>query len=1298
MADTGVTLNRTSYNTKQEVQSYRIGVLNKNVDIRNQILQKNIGKYAMFTDVMFPAIGEAYEFIKVNNGQQILGPDGILGYSMEGDLGQFLTNNYKRNINNIDIFSIINPDPVMLYRWKGKYDDYLKYVSSVYGHEVWNYDVLNNILASGDIKHALFEARVGVVRNVTPVQSMAGSVVTNINNFSGLDTSLGLMSNQLYARTLIQAANFNTIRNTQHITPNVYDDVGMNLNTVTKLNDLFNIKEEDFDENGEPKLLDVGRLSYVPGENNTFLGTRPYYPNPSTGLWGYVGTDYPIGLDSLSGRSREAYNRNNNNKIGQIYENNISRYGFEKLTYSSTQPYIKINDNGEIVNIGTDHTNVIGGTAEASTFNNNVYNIYKEGQKGGFNNNDVKSTDYNGNTYVGSIFEHNPNSLLSKTAKMFNTNKIGTLVGRFYSSDYADINLTQTAVHTNRWGISHGRNLLKKNTNNPNNIKTASEYENPYCRVWTYHHQYDQLNKLIRPFVTENDNGEVQPISVDELQKNWKYYSRHGSGAERLVQHSVLGNNGFVKITPTKEDKKNEIKKYMFSLENMAWKDVIKNNDQKNPLKLNLSNEQIGPLGGRIMWFPPYDIKFSENINVDWSQKSFLGRGEPVYTYTDTVRSGMLSFTLLVDHPSILNYWKEGKNTSINKLDDNGQDMYENEILRFFAGCDTLEIDGNDINNLNTENKNNKDGSPPVTPEQTTSEDGSIIFYVYFPNNYSGYDDLPNSGNSAVSAPSYILVGTGTQKDDNGNDIPLTYPYIDEQITNGRGYEMNSDGISTNGYKIKDKWMYRVDNILSDENLAEINYNDNTTFKLNMSLDNQNTEANYTFAEVFTAFNDDINLSGIDMNKVGELKTIFDSDNIEFKKIKINGMASSHGLVGRNTTLAKRRADSVYQWLLWFKNCTKHINKESKLTKIEIDSIVGDDLPQGTPVANLEAKKSRSVRVEIQYGNRDSIKQLSKTNTFINTKVDHTFNSNTERDSFFMRYPSLLSDGVTSLVRANGVSVLYTYVNNAWVDITPVPEQNTVIDNIEPEEIISQITDIDELARGTSINAEITENRYDEEYQFFSKLDINAPTMRSRIMDKIQYFDPAFHSITPEGFTNRLGFLHQCTRQGHTISASDGNGYAATAGNMSFGRPPVCVLRVGDFYNTKIIINSVNIDFDPMQWDLNPEGIGVQPMMAKINISFNFLGGSDLGGPIARLQNAVTFNYYANQAVFDNRADIVEYNSLGEPEYVQWNPENTVEPTYLDNDRIREASKTLKMNETELSKIINDYKNKNQIN
>jgi hypothetical protein len=143
------------------------------------------------------------------------------------------------------------------------------------------------------------------------------------------------------------------------------------------------------------------------------------------------------------------------------------------------------------------------------------------------------------------------------------------------------------------------------------------------------------------------------------------------------------------------------------------------------------------------------------------------------------------------------------------------------------------------------------------------------------------------------------------------------------------------------------------------------------------------------------------------------------------------------------------------------------------------------------------------------------------------------------------------------------------------------------------------------------------------------------------VKKQIQYFNPAFHSTTPEGLNSRLTFLQQCMRPGDTIPTigQDNKVNDQIAINSSFGVPPVLVLRVGDFYNTKIIPTGLQIGYDPITFDLNPEGIGVQPMIAKITLNFNFVGGSGLKESVSKLQNALSFNYYANTEMYDERAD-----------------------------------------------------------
>ena len=89
-------------------------------------------------------------------------------------------------------------------------------------------------------------------------------------------------------------------------------------------------------------------------------------------------------------------------------------------------------------------------------------------------------------------------------------------------------------------------------------------------------------------------------------------------------------------------------------------------------------------------------------------------------------------------------------------------------------------------------------------------------------------------------------------------------------------------------------------------------------------------------------------------------------------------------------------------------------------------------------------------------------------------------------------------------------------------------------------------------------------------------------------------------------------------------------GCKSTNRNSSFGKQPICVLRIADFFQTKIIINNIVFNIQDSAWDTNPEGFGMQPMIAEVNLQIKIIGGQSLQGPINQLQNAISYNYYAN--------------------------------------------------------------------
>jgi hypothetical protein len=203
----------------------------------------------------------------------------------------------------------------------------------------------------------------------------------------------------------------------------------------------------------------------------------------------------------------------------------------------------------------------------------------------------------------------------------------------------------------------------------------------------------------------------------------------------------------------------------------------------------------------------------------------------------------------------------------------------------------------------------------------------------------------------------------------------------------------------------------------------------------------------------------------------------------------------------------------------------------------------------------------------------------------------------------------------------------YGCKRNRYVTVRFVPDPNITANEAAP-------------GGGASTNTPIPgtiKNRLITECDYFEKLQQESKVVYDTIKEKIKYFQPAFHSTTPEGFNARLTFLQQCMRQGRTHGVTDNN----NPSNLAFGRPPVCILRVGDFYNTKIIIDNITFDFEPLVWDLNPEGVGVQPMICNVNMSFSFIGGSSLNGPISKLQNALSYNYFANTEIYTDKADTV---------------------------------------------------------
>jgi outer membrane protein OmpA-like peptidoglycan-associated protein len=125
------------------------------------------------------------------------------------------------------------------------------------------------------------------------------------------------------------------------------------------------------------------------------------------------------------------------------------------------------------------------------------------------------------------------------------------------------------------------------------------------------------------------------------------------------------------------------------------------------------------------------------------------------------------------------------------------------------------------------------------------------------------------------------------------------------------------------------------------------------------------------------------------------------------------------------------------------------------------------------------------------------------------------------------------------------------------------------------------------------------------------------------------YLAPVYHSQTPYDLYERHEFLIQCTRPGNTVAQKEDVG-----SNSLYGRAPVCILRLGDFVHSKILIKDVSIDYQETKWDMNPEGMGMRPLLAKVSLDITLLGGQSLQGPINALLTATDSGYDAGSTFF----------------------------------------------------------------
>jgi hypothetical protein len=612
--------------------------------------------------------------------------------------------------------------------------------------------------------------------------------------------------------------------------------------------------------------------------------------------------------------------------------------------------------------------------------------------------NDSVDTDYK-TTVEDDFFwkldgeQFNPDTLLGKTQKIVNDDSGRVFINqtdRFFKDTVKDKYIARGSA-----------------------IKRFDEDATSFFRTWTVEDGYSYENAIRRTGIRRK----IGDIGRDK------------GGL------SVLQQNGMVKTHPTTIDRTAPLKKFMLSIENLAWSDNL---DDLPPCERG-NGDPISGNKGRLMWFAPYDLQFDENVSANWTATDFIGRGEPIYTYNNTKRSGQLRFKMIVDHPIIINEFRGRQSNLIEKL---------------FAGGRSVDEFIDNANLVNVVDLNTR----------KAIELGLNAVRNQFKSNTYG---------DSKEVKAYFTTGSDELTSDAKNN----------EWVNG-----NSDGSFNNIVEQSEK------NKKDDTPMVRIEI--------------------VAFASVLET---DSTLSKTERQSAAR-KISDDRSNAIFKQI-------------------------ITTWPATVKYAVNIIRQESRIVNV----------------------------------------------------FEGELNPNDQRAEIRINFEPASVEGDNQ-------------VNQDDLQIDPEKLSNLSID----------------------------------ECNFFDIVDQNYPNYFNTISEKIRYFHPGFHSQTPEGLNSRMTFLQQCMRQGPSVYDK---GDEIKPQNLAFGRPPICILRIGDFFYSKIVINSLSLNYgaggSSPQWDLNPEGIGVQPMMVDVNLSIDIIGGQTLTGPLNRLQNALSFNFYANTEMYDKRSDTI---------------------------------------------------------
>lgn len=293
-------------------------------------------------------------------------------------------------------------------------------------------------------------------------------------------------------------------------------------------------------------------------------------------------------------------------------------------------------------------------------------------------------------------------------------------------------------------------------------------------------------------------------------------------------------------------------------------------------------------------------------------------------------------------------------------------------------------------------------------PQERPVKNGTITFFVFYPNNYSGRNDAPVIPDATVNAIDYLAGGIYTQKqyvegssaavdlptEKVNKDLAIDFVPRGYEMQEGRPMSLSLDKADMDAFAEKAGfryapiddglhiWGYRIDDAtLRQQLISNENYRETHTFGLNAHsgletvrqyMDVDNNDELVSFADVYAALtsNEGYISRYTDEETVRHIRDVLDrgailliqADGLATSQDNFSGPDATRVGLERNTALADNRAHTVLGWL----------TADPRLHDVRSQSFIfnnrGGIMPVEDPsTRGLNAKLNRCVKVRIRY-------------------------------------------------------------------------------------------------------------------------------------------------------------------------------------------------------------------------------------------------------------------------------------------------------------------------------------------